>query len=68
MQVPFVYINIGAASLPLALIFVTTMKVWGVRPARVGILLLAATVSAAAAPFLEPGEGMLQTSSLPRYS
>src|SRR4029077_16631867 len=59
LQLPLVYINIGAASLPLALIFVEAMKVWGARPARVGILLLAAGVMAAAAPFLEPGDNTL---------
>jgi ATP:ADP antiporter, AAA family len=56
LQLPLVYINIGAASLPLALIFVKTMKIWGARPARVGILLLAAIVMAGAAPFLRPGD------------
>ena len=59
LQLPLVYINIGGASLPLALIFVKAMKVWGARPARVGILLLAATVMAVAAPFLEPGDSKL---------
>ncbi len=59
LQLPLVYINIGAASLPLALIFVKAMKVWGARPARVGILLLAANVLAAAAPFLQPGDNKL---------
>src|SRR4029453_4858602 len=56
LQLPLVYINIGAASLPLALIFVKAMKVWGARPARVGVLLFAAVVMAAPAPFLGPGE------------
>src|SRR5918996_5950955 len=55
LQLPLVYINIGAASLPLALVFVKAMKVWGARPARIGVLLLAGTVMAAAAPFLQPG-------------
>ena len=55
LQLPLVYINIGAASLPLALIFVKAMKVWGARPARVGILLFAATVMAVCSPFLQPG-------------
>ncbi|MBI2348347.1 MAG: hypothetical protein HYV05_06780 [Deltaproteobacteria bacterium] len=59
LQLPLVYLNIAAASVPLALIFVKTMKAWGARPARVGILLLAAAVMAAAAPFLEPGDGKL---------
>lgn len=59
LQLPLVYINIGAAALPLALIFVKAMKVWGARPARVGVMLLAAAVMAAVAPFLEPGDSML---------
>jgi ATP/ADP translocase len=56
LQLPLVYINIGAASLPLALIFVKAMKTWGARPARVGILLLAGVIMAATAPLLEPGD------------
>jgi ATP/ADP translocase len=59
LQLPLVYINIGAASLPLALIFVKAMRVWGARPARIGVFLLAAGVLAAAAPFLEPGDNQL---------
>src|SRR5262245_1646852 len=59
LQLPLVYINIGAASLPLALIFVKAMKVWGARPARVGVLLVAAVVMAATAPFLESGDNTL---------
>src|SRR5688572_29998415 len=55
LQLPLIYINIGAASLPLALIFVKTMKVWGARPARIGVMTLAAAVMAIAAPFLQPG-------------
>jgi ATP/ADP translocase len=55
LQLPLIYINIGAASLPLALLFVKAMKLWGARPARAGILLLAAIVMASASPFLEPG-------------
>jgi ATP/ADP translocase len=58
-QLPLVYINIAAAALPLALIFVKSMKVFGARPARIGILLLAATVMGTAAPFLEPGDSKL---------
>lgn len=46
LQLPLVYLNIAAASLPLALIFVKTMKVCGARPARMGILLLAAAAGA----------------------
>ena len=34
LQLPLIYINIGAASLPLAIVFVKTMKVWGARVAR----------------------------------
>lgn len=59
LQLPLVYINIGAASLPLALLFVKAMKVWGARPARIGILLFAAAVLASAAPFLKSGDGNL---------
>src|SRR5918996_4103271 len=59
LQLPLIYINIGAASLPLALLFVKTMKIWGARPARIRVLLLAAVVMAAAAPFLQPGDNTL---------
>ena len=59
LQLPLVYINIGLAALPLALMFVKAMKVWGARPARLGVLLLAAVVMAGAAPFLEPGDNTL---------
>src|SRR5919198_856777 len=59
LQLPLIYINIGAASLPLAIIFVKAMKIWGARPARLGILTLAAAVMASAAPFLEPGDNKL---------
>jgi ATP/ADP translocase len=59
LQLPLVYINIGVASLPLALIFVKAMKIWGARPARIGVFLLAAAVMAVAAPFLEPGDNAL---------
>lgn len=59
LQLPLIYINIGAASLPLAVIFVKAMKVWGARPARLGVLLLAALVMAAAAPFLTSGDNVL---------
>src|SRR5215472_16530752 len=59
LQLPLVYINIGVASLPLALIFVKAMKIWGARPARVGILLFAATVMAACAPVLQAGDNVL---------
>jgi ATP/ADP translocase len=59
LQLPLVYINIGAASLPLALIFVKVMKLWGARPARIGVFLLTAAILAAAAPFLEPGDNPL---------
>ncbi|MGH7810991.1 MAG: hypothetical protein ACREP5_12000, partial [Candidatus Binatia bacterium] len=59
LQLPLIYINIGAASLPLALIFVKAMKSWGARPARLGVLAFAAAVLALAAPFLEPGDNTL---------
>ena len=59
LRLPLVYINIAGASLPLALIFVKAMKLWGARPARIGILSLTAVVMAAAAPFLRPGDNTL---------
>lgn len=59
VQLPLIYINIGGASLPLALIFVKAMKVWGARPARLGVLTLAGAVMALAAPFLQPGDNKL---------
>jgi AAA family ATP:ADP antiporter len=59
LQLPLIYINIGVATLPLALVFVKAMKVWGARPARAGVMLLAAVVMAAAAPFLQPGDNTL---------
>jgi ATP/ADP translocase len=58
-RLPLVYINIAGASLPLALIFVKAMKLWGARPARIGILSVTAVVMAAAAPFLMPGDSTL---------
>ena len=59
LQLPLVYINIAGASLPLALLFVKAMKIWGARPARIGILSLTAVVMAAASPFLRPGDNTL---------
>jgi len=59
LQLPLIYINIGGASLPLAIIFVKAMKIWGARPARLGVLTLAAAVMASTAPFLEPGDNKL---------
>jgi ATP/ADP translocase len=59
LQLPLIYINIAGAALPLALLFVKTMTIWGARSARVGILLFAATVLALTAPFLQPGESTL---------
>jgi ATP/ADP translocase len=59
LRLPLIYINIAAASLPLALIFVKAMKLWGARPARIGILSVTAVVMAAAAPFLRPGDNTL---------
>jgi MFS family permease len=59
LQLPLVYINIAGASLPLALLFVKAMKVWGARAARVGIFVIGAAVLAAAAPFLRPGDNPL---------
>lgn len=59
LQLPLIYINIAAAALPLALLFVKAMKIWGARSARIGILLFAAAVLALASPFLTPGESTL---------
>jgi ATP/ADP translocase len=59
LQLPLAYVNISLASLPLALLFVKAMRIWGARPARIGVLLLTATVMAAAAPFLQPGDNSL---------
>ena len=58
-QLPLIYINIAGAALPLAVIFVKVMKLWGARPARLGITGLAATVLASVSPFLEPGDNGL---------
>ena len=59
LQLPLIYINIAGAALPLALLFVKAMKIWGARSARIGILLFAAGVLALTAPFLQPGESTL---------
>jgi ATP/ADP translocase len=59
LQLPIAYIMMGTAALPLAMIFVKAMKVWGARPARVGVMLFAAGVMALAAPFLTPGASAL---------
>jgi len=59
LQLPLIYLNIGAASLPLAIVFVKTMKGWGARPARLGVFTLAAAVMMLASPFLQPGENKL---------
>jgi len=59
LQLPLIYINIGAASLPLAIVFVKAMKIWGSRPARLGVFTLAASVMVLASPFLQPGDSKL---------
>lgn len=58
-QLPVATMMITAASLPLAMLFVKAMKTFGARPARVGLMLFAATVLGFAAPFLQPGESTL---------
>ena len=58
-QLPVAYIMMGAASVPLAVIFVKIMKTFGARPTRVGVLLFAAAVMGLLAPFLEPGDSPL---------
>ncbi len=55
LQLPVAYVNIGLGALPLALMFVKAMKVWGARPARVGAMALAASAMVGFVPFLEPG-------------
>lgn len=59
LQLPLIYLNIAGAALPLAVIFVKTMKLWGARPARLGVMALAATVLAVVSPFLQPGDSLL---------
>jgi ATP/ADP translocase len=59
LQLPLIYINIAGAALPLALVFVKAMKIWGARSARLGILLFAAAVLILTSPFLQPGENTL---------
>ena len=54
-QLPMAYMIIGVSSIPAALIFVQVMKIWGARPARVGILIFAAAILAVFVPFLKPG-------------
>ncbi len=58
-QLPVAAMMLAAASLPLALIFVKAMKIWGARPARIAIMILAAAVMGGAAPLLEPGDSRL---------
>lgn len=58
-QLPVAMLAIVSASVPLAMIFVKAMKTWGARPARIAILVFAAAVLAASAPFLEPGDSTL---------
>lgn len=59
LQLPVIYINIAAAALPLALIFVKGMKIWGARPARLAVFALAGAVMMIAAPFLRAGDNLL---------
>lgn len=59
LQLPLIYINIAGAALPLAVIFVKLMSLWGARPARLALLTLAAAVLAGAAPLLHPGDNIL---------
>ena len=59
LQLPLIYINIASASLPLAILFVKAMKLWGARPARLGVFTLAAVILALTAPFIQPGDNKL---------
>ena len=52
-RLPVATMMITAASLPLAILFVKAMKVWGARRARLGLLLFAGAALGLAAPFLE---------------
>src|SRR3990172_1995759 len=58
LQLPMAYMGIGMSSLPAAFLFVRAMKIWGVRSARVGIMIFAAVVLAGFFPLLNQ----------PRYS
>ena len=58
-QLPVATMMIAAASLPLAALFVKLMRSWGARPARVAIILFAASVLSLAAPFLQAGDSPL---------
>lgn len=53
-QLPMAYMGSGMASLPAAFLFVQAMKIWGIRPTRVGIIIFAAMALAAFVPFLKP--------------
>jgi AAA family ATP:ADP antiporter len=54
-RLPVATMMITAASLPLAILFVKAMKIWGARPAHLGLLLFAGAALSLAAPFLEAG-------------
>jgi hypothetical protein len=58
-QLPLAYIMLGTASVPLAVVFVKLMRIFGARPARVGVLIFAAAVMGFVAPFLQPGDSAL---------
>ncbi|MGH7831615.1 MAG: hypothetical protein ACREP8_15730, partial [Candidatus Binatia bacterium] len=58
-QLPMAYIIIGTASVPAAFLYVTAMRAWGARRARVGILIFAAVVIALHVPFLEQGNNTI---------
>ena len=60
-QLPLATLTIAAASLPLAVLFVKMMKSLGARPARLALMLFAAAVLGLSAPFLEPGDSLLQS-------
>ena len=64
LQLPLIYINIGAAALPLALIFVKAMKAWGARPARVERNHLGIDQRKVAAAGCRPGPGRLPGAAL----
>jgi len=53
-KLPMAYMLIGVAAIPVAFLFVQVMKVYGARPARVGVLIFAAAAMAVFVPFLKP--------------
>lgn len=55
-QMPLAAMIIAAASVPLAVVFVKAMKIWGARRARIGALWLTAATLALSVPLVRPGD------------